>query len=359
MRSPSSDDSAGIERALDAKLSESLRFGAFTTPAVIALTVLGLGFGFGWRAGIAIWAGLMLIVAALQFDTQRRTVDAPGWRQRALLTQLVAGSVWGLLAAFALPEGPAGQALLVAGLLGVVASSVPFASTVRSAALAFVAAMTVVAAISLAVQTTGSIRLLAVVVVVSGAFYAGLSMVVHSTHRETAMLTAELRRAASTDALTGVWNREAFGELLTAHLGGETPLLVAFVDLDGFKAVNDTHGHGVGDEVLAEVARRLTCVGDGEVGRIGGDEFLLLDVDGTDPEEFGRRILDQFTASFDVDGCTHPIGCSVGVAQHDASRNQTGNDPDAVAKRLLKSADTAQYAAKRAGGGCVVAAGCV
>lgn len=103
-------------------------------------------------------------------------------------------------------------------------------------------------------------------------------------HRATdaAEVATEL---AETDALTGLPNRIALDRVVSElGDGADSPLLAAFVDLDGFKAVNDSHGHQVGDEVLRNVARRLRSVvrSDDFAGRLGGDEFFLLlrDTDG-------------------------------------------------------------------------------
>jgi diguanylate cyclase (GGDEF)-like protein len=89
---------------------------------------------------------------------------------------------------------------------------------------------------------------------------------------------ARLAAQAATDTLTGLRNRRAFTDALTATCGRATPVVVAFVDLDDFKQVNDTFGHEAGDEVLVEVGARLRRVVREEdvVARFGGDEFVVL-----------------------------------------------------------------------------------
>ena len=161
------------------------------------------------------------------------------------------------------------------------------------------------------------------------------------------------RVRASTDDLTGVLARQAMLEEVAAEfLGdGDRPSLL-FMDMDGFKAVNDTYGHQAGDEVLRLVARRVerTLGENDDLGRLGGDEFLVLVR--SDPNGIRARKLATGIES----SCSTPIALgsirvtprlSIGVASAD------GADPSA--DRLLLDVDQALYAAKRAGGGIVVA----
>lgn len=156
----------------------------------------------------------------------------------------------------------------------------------------------------------------------------------------------------SHDALTGLYNRSAFQERLTQALllarqeGGCVALL--FIDLDGFKDINDQHGHRAGDEVLRIVAQRLTHAvrAADTVGRLGGDEFLvLLDNDVTPelPQVMGERILDALNQAMDVDGHSLYVGTSIGVAVHPPWTGET--------EVLMGAADRAMYAAKRDGKG--------
>jgi diguanylate cyclase (GGDEF)-like protein/PAS domain S-box-containing protein len=156
-----------------------------------------------------------------------------------------------------------------------------------------------------------------------------------------------LRHLAGHDALTGVANRTQFRERLAAALAiGERNLAVAFCDLDGFKAVNDTFGHRAGDGVLVEVAERLRGalrVGD-DLARMGGDEFTVLFrnvADGHAAAHLVERLRASLVEPFGVKGTVVQIGMSVGVAL---------GGPTATADALLGAADDALYAAKRAGG---------
>jgi diguanylate cyclase (GGDEF)-like protein len=154
-----------------------------------------------------------------------------------------------------------------------------------------------------------------------------------------------LRFLAYHDSLTGLWNREAFRDLLAQALGGQQPALL-FVDLDRFKAVNDTHGHEVGDKLLKAVAIRLAEVVSRDItlARLGGDEFGAVIFDGTDCDRVMQeadRIVDALRQPFVVDGKRFFIGASCGVA-----RTCSGvEDPDT----LIKAADIAMYQAKASG----------
>jgi cyclic di-GMP phosphodiesterase Gmr len=154
---------------------------------------------------------------------------------------------------------------------------------------------------------------------------------------------AQLSERARTDRLTGIPNRGTFFEELDRSLAAGDPegCGVLFCDLDGFKVVNDVHGHAVGDAVLVEVAARLCALtGTGEVvARFGGDEFVVL-CPGCDDEELARladRVEEQ--ASVPVPTAAGPlvVGMSVGRAV-----GRPGESPDAVIAR----ADRAMYGAK-------------
>jgi diguanylate cyclase (GGDEF)-like protein len=154
---------------------------------------------------------------------------------------------------------------------------------------------------------------------------------------------------ATRDDLTGLPTRVGLVHRFerAASSGEECALL--FVDLDGFKRINDEQGHLIGDRVLASVAERLVRVirPDDFVSRIGGDEFAVLLTDARGRlgpeavESVARRVVDALNAPISIDGRQIPLAASVGVAR------SVDDDLD----ELMIAADGAMYRAKRDGGG--------
>jgi diguanylate cyclase (GGDEF)-like protein len=153
------------------------------------------------------------------------------------------------------------------------------------------------------------------------------------------------------DALTGLPNRNLFrerAEQAVADLGRGKGSAVLCLDLDRLKAVNDTLGHGAGDQLLRAVAGRLTaCARDTDtVARLGGDEFAVVQAGVDDPEDaelLAERILQALAQPYDLDGHRVVVGASLGIAL--APRD------GAQGERLLRCADTALYRAKTDGRG--------
>ena len=162
---------------------------------------------------------------------------------------------------------------------------------------------------------------------------------------------AEARSASLHDPLTGLVNRRGItADLADRMASGESWALI-LVDLDGFKPVNDTHGHAAGDLVLAETARRLATVidpGTDLVGRLGGDEFVILASSplGAISMMLARDVAAVLREPFTVDGDVRiEVTASVGLVQV-----MPGDDTRAV----MRSADAALYRAKAAGGNTAV-----
>lgn len=162
---------------------------------------------------------------------------------------------------------------------------------------------------------------------------------------------ARMERAALHDALTGLPNRVLLADRLSQALAAAERqshvFSLAYLDLNGFKAVNDTHGHDAGDEVLKAVAARLQAglrAGD-TVARLGGDEFVVLLTPQrapSDAQHVLERLLEALTQPITLgNGATVGVGSSLGVAHFPAD----GRTPDA----LLRRADEAMFANKRAG----------
>ena len=164
----------------------------------------------------------------------------------------------------------------------------------------------------------------------------------------------QLLHIATHDTLTGLANRRMLTERLSHALAraertGEAVALL-FIDLDGFKGVNDLHGHAVGDAVLIDVADRLRRAARGSdfVARLGGDEFVILldtDVHPGSPSSLAERVFEALSLPCRFAGGEAIIGASIGVAMHPPLSN--------LAADLIRRADAAMYEAKSAGKGCV------
>ena len=156
------------------------------------------------------------------------------------------------------------------------------------------------------------------------------------------------RRMALHDGLTSLPNRSFFHEWLNHALAHAEPqrheIAVLYVDLDGFKPINDVHGHDAGDELLRIVARRLarTVRAEDMVGRMGGDEFACLMAGLPSREaltQMACKLFDAVAAPVQIDALKISVRASIGIAMCP--------DDGTSAEALLKNADTAMYRAKR------------
>ncbi len=147
------------------------------------------------------------------------------------------------------------------------------------------------------------------------------------------------------DQLTGLPNRRFLGEALLEALAGPDEVALIFVDLDRFKAINDTQGHGVGDQLLQQVSERLTRLSGeaGLVARLGSDEFALLlrRVVLAELESQVRRLLVQMSQPYLLESLSCSLTVSIGVA--------TAQDAQREAATLLRQADMAMFRAKHEG----------
>ncbi|MCY7417517.1 MAG: diguanylate cyclase, partial [Chloroflexi bacterium] len=172
---------------------------------------------------------------------------------------------------------------------------------------------------------------------------------------QNVQLLRRLRAAADVDQVTGVNNHRYLQERLTQEVArsarSRSPLSVLMIDLDGFKAINDIHGHADGDRVLRNVAAglRLAVRANDIVARYGGDEFVVLmpDTDMAAAQLVAERVVAGVRGRRHqlTDGSEGTVACSAGLALYP--------DDGRTATKLLRTADAAMYKVKRAGGDSV------
>ncbi|PHR18626.1 MAG: hypothetical protein COA41_09465 [Sphingopyxis sp.] len=184
-------------------------------------------------------------------------------------------------------------------------------------------------------------------------FLLVLRLVVHQYNHlvESVTSRSQVKALAYSDSLTGLPNRRAFTECLeqtvdSASKNAKT-VAVALIDLDGFKAINDTFGHASGDDVLIQAGVRLQkiCQDCQMVARLGGDEFAVLMVADEASEKFddtGNRIVQEMSRPFSLSDSNLRLSASVGLASHSLH--------DSSALAVMSRADVALYEVKNHGG---------
>ncbi|MGH8549659.1 MAG: diguanylate cyclase domain-containing protein [Methylococcales bacterium] len=160
-----------------------------------------------------------------------------------------------------------------------------------------------------------------------------------------------LLQLATYDSLTGLANRALFLDEAVRAASRcnrtHTGIAILYLDLDGFKPINDEFGHDVGDAVLREVAQRIaSCIRDGDLAaRLGGDEFAaILQASAAYPQTVAQRMIDAIAQPIAVHDCSCQLSVSIGLAIADVAPA-----PDVI-EQLVKCADKAMYDAKKSGG---------
>jgi diguanylate cyclase (GGDEF)-like protein len=195
---------------------------------------------------------------------------------------------------------------------------------------------------------------LPLIIAVVGVLMVGAAAFVRISQAAASNLVGQeqqMRHAATHDFLTGLSNRSALQDNFAA-LSREGPFVVACLDLDGFKAVNDVHGHAAGDEVLKTVADRLRS-GTRQIDRLfrlGGDEFAIFmpGISVLDAEVACHKLSQSLASPMQLLNCEATVGASFGLSEV----NSAGADCDAA----LRYADAALYQAKSLGRGGVISA---
>ncbi|WP_246745829.1 EAL domain-containing protein [Ciceribacter sp. L1K22] len=348
---------------------------AFNTLIVVSVTLLTIAVGDGFYAILG-WAAAVLTTiafrAALQVGLRKRQLPAmaPQFCLRAIgVGALCSGLAWAALPfVIADFEGTGADAYVYLIMMGISGGAVIRGIGCAYPSLAFAVPVQLAILVSL-LRTGGTVDLVLAANVVAftvilvrssidaervfvgnelGKLEAtSLAGSLSRANRDIQQSNSQLEVVASRDSLTGLPNRTRFAETLAHKIDVERePACLLLLDVDRFKTINDTLGHGAGDAVLKEVARRLLAAA-GETGliaRLGGDEFAIL-VTGEDAVSraaaLADRILDVSRQPVALAGTALSIGLSIGLAGFP--------DHAASAGELLACADMALYAAKERG----------
>lgn len=304
-----------------------------------------------WFAWIVIAHGLRVVLWIAARRDHAFTEHAAHWLIRLRFGILVLGLSWAALPVLLSPVTPFDELLVAIVIAAVCGAGVAQQSSDAPSALLFM----VPPAVSLSVRLLGSSdATLQTVGILSLLYFVFLGLAarrIHASFRELSLLHAQAKRQSLHDALTGLPNRTAFHlrlqEAIARARRRGTEVAVGYIDLDGFKEINDTHGHDAGDRLLREVTRRWRhALRETElIARLGGDEFAIL-IEEVDPREavdqlstvFGRLEAVMTEPVFVSAHQTAVIGMTMGVSRYP----QDGSELDL----LLRAADAAMYQLK-------------
>lgn len=347
---------ADMRDSLDLRRYERLQERIPVLYLTLSIVAIAAGFATGQHFSISlnlVLPAIMLSACAARMiywkRAKTRGVDADAARASMRRSTILAailiafGSAWTVLGYFTADETRRALApvfiLISCFACANSMSSVPVASI-----LALTLGLVPISAVMIASGDAGLIAMAVSMLLVTG---LQVRMIV-SRYVEIGVnlvLQNELETIANTDALTGVHNRRAFTARLDRSIERGQPFALVMMDLDGFKPVNDRHGHGTGDALLCSVAQRLRdrCGPSDFVARIGGDEFALILGDPGDVaslERWSGWIKSEVAKPYGIAGLAVRVSASVGVAAF----------PDEAhdAETLLTAADRALYTAKSA-----------
>ncbi len=322
--------------------------------APLIMTFLGQGRLHGddlrvWT--LAIWFGAA--AQALAIFSHRWSGLNRTWERRYATAEALLGSICGLALAIRVEDGEPLSGYLIVTCFLVMTTSASIVAFAGSRLIGFSFLLAQWGVYALVAAVIGAFDFVVVAVLVLCAAYGYLfftnRVLVGALNAQllAGELADELRIHASTDSLTGLLNRRAVMEELEQALTSDCLPTVLFVDLDGFKAINDRHGHGAGDEVLMTVGRRLVqTVRTGDlVGRLGGDEFVAILLRGLqegEAVELAQRIKSELAVPVGANRyhMTASVGCALAR-------------PDESADGILGRADALMYQAKQTGGDAI------
>ena len=320
---------------------------------VAGLVALSLLWSHVPRSSLGAWCAIVIVLAGVQAVAAMRPDDGAGSLAvpgAGVDTNVLAGIIWGLLpwldiGGFA--DDEVYRWICLALAFGIGAGSMSGLSVLTGLATRIQTPMytLVAAAFLVAGEPAVAIGVLAYLALITSDLRATgrhLRQLV-AARIETAHLAADAETEARLDPLTGLLNRAGAFEKVE-RLRGRGPFVMMFVDLDYFKEVNDRLGHGAGDQVLVETARRIAHAmrTDDIVARLGGDEFLVVFAhEGEDLDPITSRVLAAVEQPVAVGDDEASVSASIGV--------KVVESDDWTTSELLREADHALYEAKRAG----------
>ncbi|WP_137931740.1 putative bifunctional diguanylate cyclase/phosphodiesterase [Mesorhizobium comanense] len=348
---------AGILRDQLADLRKGV-FISMPIGTVLSALILAVQMLSGGGVAAVLWFAAVSTLNAARIALALARLGAPDSRPKAVgarlslygMLALGSGIAWSCLALLTNGYTTPQATLYLIVLAGTCAGSVTYGTSYAPASINFITMPLLIAAGCVA--TKGGIEnyVLAFTILL---FLGGMvrsAMLGQSRFRETSRLkyearafAAEMEQSSRRDPLTNLLNRHGLEHAISRLGSSDGPFVAMLIDLDGFKSVNDTYGHNIGDALLVKVARRIEehAPKGAVIARIGGDEFVLLFPVGASsrsPDELAPAIIAAISNP-DPDLVSVRVGASIGIYQSDRPK---------LTDMLLR-ADFALYAAKRGG----------
>ena len=306
-----------------------------------------------WIAAVWLGAGLQLVVLLARRSMMDRSLDR--WEQAYGWVEAYIGASWGAALAVSVTSGdPLTYHLIVVCflLMCTAAVVVAFAGSPHIGRRFFAGAWMPVILIGIATERFEVVGIALLIWPVATMYLVFATRLLRRStveqHRSK-RLAQELAVQASTDDLTGLLNRRSTLQRIQQAMNAGHGVSALFIDLDGFKAINDRYGHATGDTVLLNVAEQLKNVARDTdvVGRLGGDEFVVILTDPAD-QHLADVIAERFAGEIARShGAIHELAITASVG---AARSIDG----VTAEDLLGCADSAMYRAKSNGGNAAV-----
>lgn len=355
-------DGASNEMLVRSELQE--RFLAASKRNLLFGTLMVAGIAaFLWsdanHAGLIIWVVLVAVTLLPAVVMQVTEPSFDVFYRSSLVLEVFSGLAWASASVIAMPRTIVAQSILLMLLIGVLMSGASNISHFLGIFAAFHLPLATLVCIGFVRNGNWPVAPFVTFWVLGFVYVTASAYEARETQSALVRANLDLGSAnqllevqARTDKLTGLANRFEFTDSLEDRIAerqavatGATalqPVTLAYMDIDDFKQINDDFGHHAGDELLRQAADRLVAAATEPelVARLGGDELTILSA--ADAHALGTKVLSCFGEPFVIDGRSMSVRCSVGIAS--AQQTTTGEE-------LMRNADTALYAAKKAGGG--------